>query len=202
VGYLENMRTNKEKILDAASQLFLQGGTAALSVRAIAKAAGVSTIGIYSHFEGKQGILDALYIEGFEAVDSAMSVLDLGLNPVDTILRAANNYLDLAESLPAHYNLIFGESDSNYAPGPTARLAGAAAFNKNVALAANLLPDGVSRQDQEFAAMKIWSVLHGAVALAHHAVVEIVDMTDWREQVLDTVLVVAQGSAARYSSTH
>jgi AcrR family transcriptional regulator len=189
------MRTNKEKILDAASMLFLRGGSAALSVRAIAKAAGVSTIGIYSHFEGKQGILDALYIEGFEAVDRAMSVLEPGLSPVDAVLRAASNYLDLAESRPAHYNLIFGESDSSYVPGSDARLAGAAAFNKNVALAANLLPDSVSRHDQEFAAMKVWSVLHGAVALAHHAVVEIVDMADWREQVLDTVLLVAEGIA-------
>ena len=130
-----------------------------------------------------------------------MSVLDLGLSPVDAILRAASNYLELAESRRAHYNLIFGESDSSYVPGPEARLAGAAAFNKNVALAANLLPDTVSRHEQEVAAMKVWSVLHGAVALAHHAVVEIVDMTNWREQVLDTVLVVAQGSAARYSTT-
>ena len=56
------MSNNKEKILEAASVLFLKGGSAALSVRAIAKAAGVSTIGIYSYFEGKQGILDVLYI--------------------------------------------------------------------------------------------------------------------------------------------
>ena len=183
--------------IEAASALFLEGGSAALSVRAIAKAAGVSTIGIYSHFDGKQGILDALYIEGFEAVDRAMSVLDLGLSPIDSVLRAASNYLDLAESRRAHYNLIFGESDSSYMPGPEARLAGAAAFNKNVALAANLLADGISRHAQEFAAMRIWSVLHGAVALQHHAVTEIVDMTDWREQVLDTVQMVAEGLATR-----
>lgn len=202
MDYLEPMQTNKEKILEAASRLFLQGGSAALSVRAIAKAAGVSTIGIYSHFEGKQGILDALYIEGFEAVERAMSVSGLGLSPVEATLLAANNYLDLAESRRAHYNLIFGESDSSYDPGPDARLAGAAAFEKNVALAANLLPNNASRHDQEFAAMQVWSVLHGAVALQHHAVAEIVDMADWREQVLDTVLLVAQGIAARYSSTH
>ena len=103
------MSSNKENILEAASAIFLEGGTAALSVRAIAKAAGVSTIGIYSHFDGKQGILDALYVEGFEAVDRAMSVLDLGLSPVDAILRAASNYLELAESRRAHYNLIFGD---------------------------------------------------------------------------------------------
>ena len=61
-------KDTREKILDAASALFLKGGTNALSVRAIAKGAGMSTIGIYSHFKGKQGISDALYIEGFELV--------------------------------------------------------------------------------------------------------------------------------------
>jgi AcrR family transcriptional regulator len=193
------MSNNKEDILEAASVLFLEGGTAALSVRAIAKAAGVSTIGIYSHFDGKQGILDALYIEGFAAVDRAMSVLDLGLSPIDAILRAASNYLELAESRRAHYNLIFGESGTSYMPGPEARLAGVAAFEKNVALSANLLPDGISRHVQEIAAMQIWSILHGAVALQHHAVSEIVDMTDWREQALDTVLVVAESMATRHS---
>jgi hypothetical protein len=73
-----------------------------------------------------------------------MSVLDLGLSPVDAILRAASNYLELADSRRAYYNLIFGESDSSYAPGAEARLAGAAAFNKKLALAANLLPNGSS----------------------------------------------------------
>jgi hypothetical protein len=47
--------------------------------------------------------------------------------------------------------------------------------------------------------MQIWSILHGAVALQHHAVSEIVDMTDWREQALDTVLVVAESMATRHS---
>ncbi|MEM6604761.1 MAG: TetR family transcriptional regulator, partial [Pseudomonadota bacterium] len=58
-------RSNKERILLAASKLLASGGLASLSVRAIATEAGLSTIAIYSHFQGKQGVLDALYIEGF-----------------------------------------------------------------------------------------------------------------------------------------
>jgi AcrR family transcriptional regulator len=195
VEFWESMSTNKEKILEAASALFLSGGSAALSVRAIAKSAGVSTIGIYSHFAGKQGILDALYIEGFEAVDRAMSVSDRGLSPIDAVLCAASNYLELAVSRRAHYNLIFGEGYASHIPGPEARLAGSLAFNNNVALCGNLLPAGTSRQAQQIAAMQIWSLLHGAVALENHAVSEIVDMTGWRERILDTVRIVAEGMA-------
>ena len=65
-------KDTRQKILEAASTLFLKGGTHALSVRAIAEGASMSTIGIYSHFKGKQGILDALYIEGFTLVDEMM----------------------------------------------------------------------------------------------------------------------------------
>ena len=82
------MSSNKANILEAASKLFLEGGSGALSVRAIAKQAGVSTIGIYSHFEGKQGILDALYIEGFELVSRLIDdVLDENLSPRAAIVR-------------------------------------------------------------------------------------------------------------------
>ncbi len=66
------MSSNKDNILQAASTLLLEKGLAGMSVRAIAKLAGVSTIGIYSHFQGKQGILDALYIEGYQYVGEAM----------------------------------------------------------------------------------------------------------------------------------
>ena len=63
----------KADILEAASQLFLEGGLEALSVRSIAKKANISTFGIYSHFKGKTGILDALYEEGFAYVAEAMT---------------------------------------------------------------------------------------------------------------------------------
>lgn len=193
------MSTNKEKILLAASALFLEGGTAALSVRAIAKRAELSTIGIYSHFEGKQGILDALYIEGFVAVEQAMSVLDKGLAPREAVAEAARNYLDLAEANRAHYSLIFGEGDSTYMPSAQAKQAGIAAFSKLIALSANFLDKEASQNSQEIAAIKIWSLMHGAVSLKHHAVAEIVDMSSWHDEVLETVLLLVDGIAANQS---
>ena len=45
---------NKEKIVAAATALFEERGLEALSVRTVAQGAGLSTIGIYSHFKGKQ----------------------------------------------------------------------------------------------------------------------------------------------------
>lgn len=187
------MSSNKEKILEAASVLFLSGGTGALSVRAIAKAAGVSTIGIYSHFEGKQGILDALYIEGFERVAEAMSVPRADLMPRDVVLQAARNYLDLAESSYAHYRLIFGESDASYEPSPEAKSAGATAFEKLMEGIAGLLPDDAKLEAKQMAALQVWSLMHGTVSLRHHAVAGLVDMKSWREDSLKAVVILIDG---------
>lgn len=189
------MITNKEKILEAASALFLSGGTGALSVRAIAKAAGVSTIGIYSHFDGKQGILDALYIEGFEKVETAMTVSTDGVAPRDVVARAASNYLDLAESNGAHYRLIFGESDASYKPSVKAESAGIVAFEKLTSGIAGLLPTGATLGAKQTAALQVWSLMHGAVSLRHHGVAELVDMRDWRENTLKAVMLLIDGIA-------
>ncbi|MGP4847966.1 TetR/AcrR family transcriptional regulator, partial [Marinobacter sp. 1Y8] len=74
-----------------------------MSVRAISKRAGLSTIGIYSHFQGKQGILDALYIEGFNLVREAMDVIPEGRANKEQVLEACLGYLNVGEQHEAHY---------------------------------------------------------------------------------------------------
>lgn len=181
------MNETKNKILEAASELFLEGGIAALSVRAISKKAGLSTIGIYSHFQGKQGILDSLYIEGFAMVEQGMAVLGEDISGKEAILLATRNYLDIVEKHEAHYRLIFGETDSAYTPGEEARQAGAKAFFKLTKVVSTLLPENATLEQKQEAAMQIWSVTHGYVNLTHHPVTELVDMSNWKERVTTAV---------------
>ena len=108
------MSESKSKILTAASELFREKGARGMSVRAISNRAGLSTIGIYNHFNGKQGILDALYIEGFQHVMAAVDVLNNDLSPRDAVLQGLSNYIDFARNKSAYYALIFGASDPSY----------------------------------------------------------------------------------------
>ena len=62
-------------ILRAASDLLAAEGPGALSVRRIAAAAGCSTMGLYSRFGGKDGVVDELFAEGFEHLCAAMQGL-------------------------------------------------------------------------------------------------------------------------------
>jgi AcrR family transcriptional regulator len=184
------MEDAKTKILKASSALFLKGGARALSVRAIAKRAGISTIGIYSHFQGKQGILDALYIEGFQRVSKAMDVIKPGSDPKVSVLQACQNYLDCAEKFEAHYLLIFGHPDDEYQPSPEARDVAALAFKDLTRLAAALLPLTAPPAQQLDAAIQIWSVIHGFVCLKQHTIAKAVNMRQWKARALATLEVV------------
>lgn len=186
----QNSEEAKANILAAASELFLEGGVKSLSVRAIAARAGISTIGIYSHFQGKQGILDALYIEGFELVTESMTVADGSLSARDTIMQASAQYLDMAEDHTAHYRLIFGERDASFVPSPEAEIVGATAFTTMARHVAALLPSTASRKQKQDAAVQTWAVLHGYVSLCQHDVSRLVDMSDWKAQALRSLGVL------------
>ncbi|MGB5324200.1 MAG: TetR family transcriptional regulator [Pseudomonadales bacterium] len=191
---------NKAKILAAASKLFLQGGSEALSVRAIARQAGVSTIGIYSHFDGKQGILDALYIEGFEMVSAVLDVPTESTPalraPLPALLRAASNYLELAKTHEAHYRLIFGDRQRDYQPSDEARRVGADAFARLTETVGRALPANTSKKKQQDAAIQVWSLLHGSASLRQHDVSLLVDMRSWQKRVLEAVEILLRGQFA------
>ena len=168
-----------------------------MSVRAIASQAGVSTIGIYSHFQGKQGILDALYIEGFDYV-RAVLVAACGVSDAkEAVLAGIRGYLDVASQHEATYRLIFGEVDLNYSPGEDARDAGMDAFAVLVQLGSRLLPQDSSKAEQQAVALRIWAVVHGYVSLQHHAVKDLVEIDSWAEQALAALHVVIDDVLAR-----
>lgn len=177
----------KSRILQAASKLFLEQGVTGLSVRAIAKTAGLSTIGIYSHFQGKQGILDALYIEGYRIVEKAMQIDPSGLSAFEIVDAATRGYLDVADAYEAHYRLIFGEVDSDYTPSAQARTAAKNAFKALLNISAATLPPGTPPDDIRRSALEVWAIVHGFVSLKHHAVSEMVPDLDWRQAAINAV---------------
>ena len=176
---------SRNKILSAASELFLEGGVSALSVRAISKRAGLSTIGIYSHFNGKQGVLDALYIEGFNKVYVAMDLGQKDTVSFDDVIMSCEKYLEMAYQHEAHYRLIFGESDAGYQPSEEARLAAARAFKKLVSNTDEYIQQNNLKLDKLAGALDIWAVMHGYVSISHHAMAN--ETLDWSGMALGAV---------------
>ncbi|MEM7329188.1 MAG: WHG domain-containing protein [Pseudomonadota bacterium] len=193
------MSPAKSKILIAASEIFAETGASGLSVRAISSRAGLSTIGIYNHFNGKQGILDALYIEGFELVMAAID-LDLGImSPRDAVLQGLANYIDLAARHRGHYELIFGRGDPTYKPSSAAIAVGEKAFNRLTRLVAQALPDTLSGRQKREAALQLWALAHGFVSLQDHEATDLIPMAAWRDLTMNAVTTHLDAVMARFS---
>src|SRR4051794_24641041 len=78
-------------LLDAASRLLSTEGPGALTVRRIATEAGCSTMGVYSRFGGKDGVVEELYKEGVERLFAAMD-LEESDDPLEDLRRCGLNY--------------------------------------------------------------------------------------------------------------
>ena len=173
----------RQKILEAASALFLKGGTNALSVRAIAEGAGMSTIGIYSHFKGKQGILDALYIEGVELVEKEMKAAD-GNTAAEKVINVCERILNFSESHTAHYHLIFASELKGYTPSDKAIETGKNVFTTLATLTASLAKKDLSVEEKQDIAMQIWALNHGYITLNQH---EISNRITWKDRALQAI---------------
>lgn len=181
------MQDTKTRILDAASNLFAEDGAGALSVRAISKRAGLSTIGIYNHFQGKQGILDALYIEGFEMISEAMAACQSAPCPRQGIIDAMGRYMTISSEQAGHYRLMFGQGDSTYTPSEPAKAVGEAAFAELVKLVARALPVNFNHTKQREIALQVFAAAHGYASLQHHETTELMRAPDWNALAINAV---------------
>ncbi len=59
----QEMRNTRERILDAAIELFARQGIAGTSLRQIAQAVGIKESAIYAHFEGKEALCPAIFAQ-------------------------------------------------------------------------------------------------------------------------------------------
>jgi AcrR family transcriptional regulator len=179
-------KDTRQTILDAASALFLKGGTNALSVRAIADGAGMSTIGIYSHFKGKQGILDALYIEGFELVEREMLAAD-GNTAAEKVINGCERILSFSEAYTAHYQLIFSSNLKDYTPCDDAAEVSEKVFNTFTTLTTTLIKKDLSTDDKQNMAMQLWALSHGYITLSQHNISNRLADSNWKERALQAI---------------
>ena len=89
----------EQTILQAARKLWHKGGEKALSMRAVAKAAGTNTPAVYRRFAGREEILRAL-------VKVFQRELHECLAPCRSVPEIAEAYLKFALSRPREYALM------------------------------------------------------------------------------------------------
>jgi AcrR family transcriptional regulator len=154
-----------QRILEAASELLSKEGASALSVRRIAAAAGCSTMGLYSRFGGKDGVVDELYAEGFERLVAGMKANPPTDDPLADLRRGANCYRDTALANATHYMVMFGGAVPGFVPSDASHELAHAAFAGLVAKVARCTDAGLLHGAPDQIAELLWGSIHGLVML-------------------------------------
>jgi AcrR family transcriptional regulator len=153
-------------LLHSARNIFVSEGVKGLSVRRVADAAGCTTMAVYSTFKGKEGILGALFDEGFEQLSIAQQAVDPKLKNEDRLLAFCRAYRMTAQTYPHHYALMLGNFSGEISPSPESQ-AKALATLERLADAVAALPSmrGKRRAASVENANRLFAFCHGWVSL-------------------------------------
>ncbi len=158
-------------ILAAARELLAEEGPQALTVRRIASTAGGSTMNVYSRFGGKDGVVDALLVEGFERLGEAMRAVPTTDDTIADLQQCSRAYRDFALTHRAHYELMFGRRAPGYTKSEKAVDPAKAALGMLADRIERAMDAGELRAGDPFdAAIVFWSACHGPVSLEIEAI--------------------------------
>ncbi len=109
-------QSGREAIVDAAWDLVHAEGLAALSLRDLARRAGITTPTVYAYFDSKDAIYDAMFRRSAtEFVDWVTEPLEAG-DPEELLMLRAHRFVDFCTSDVARYQLLFQRTIPNFEP--------------------------------------------------------------------------------------
>ena len=157
----------REALLLAAERVLERDGLAGLTLRAVAREAGVSHAAPKHHFGDLTGLVSELAAIGFRRFGAAMAACDAASSPLERMLARPQAYVAYAQAHPCMYSLMFRTERLDLSR-PSLREAAEASF----AGLANAI--GAMRQepigdlltlDQAAAIALAWSMVHGFTML-------------------------------------
>lgn len=158
----------RREILTAAAALLADASAGqAVTLRGIARRAGIAAPSIYPHFADRDAILAAVVAESFEDLAASMRAATdpeaPGAERVRTLCRA---YLDFAARSPGRYRVLFERTGPNISADARSYPAGLAAFDLlSSALADAVAQGGASSTDPVGDSAALWTALHGLATL-------------------------------------
>ena len=154
--------TARDTLLDAALRLLQERGPGALRIRDVATAAEQSTMGVYTHFGSKQGLLEQLYLYGFRRLEDRLQRVPSDGRDREELLAFALAYRAFALDNEALYGLMFERATPDFVPSDASRLAGLATFAMLADRVAGWRPDS---GDPAADAHLVWATMHGLVSI-------------------------------------
>jgi AcrR family transcriptional regulator len=189
----------RDKILDAARELFLAEGYDGVSMRRVAEKIEYSPTAIYVHFADKQELFHELCQQDYARLAEVFQTSAMSSDPIERLKQIGGTYTEFGVRYPNHYEFMFMTTHPPHEPNEEDReIMGnpevdAYAFLKWAVQQA--IDAGCFRaelQDAELVSQTLWAGVHGVVAL--HIAKDCDTWVDWRplqqraEQMLDVIL--------------
>lgn len=158
----------KNALIAAGLEVLASAGVERLTLREVARRAGVSHTAPYRHFANKEALLAAIAEDGFAQLTTALHIAltTSAISAAAQVVAGGLAYVQFAQQQPAIFRLMFSHIVGDRSQHPTLYRAAKHSFN-------TLLAAVVAGQQQgEFAAgpvdqltMALWAMMHGLATL-------------------------------------
>ena len=162
----------RDKILDAARELFVTEGYEGVSMRKVAEKIEYSPTAIYLHFADKEELFRELCHEDYAQLAKVFQSSMISTDPVERLKQIGAIYIDFGTRYPNHYKFMFMTPTPVHEPDETdLEIMGnpevdAYAFLKWAVQQA--LDAGCFREeftDAELISQTLWASVHGVISL-------------------------------------
>jgi AcrR family transcriptional regulator len=157
-----------DALLEAAERVLEREGLAGLTLRAVAREAGVSHAAPTHHFGDLTGLVSELAAIGFRQFNAAMAAASPSGNTPDGAIARAKAYVGYARAHPGMYGLMFRTERLDMSR-PSLHEAANAAFAELAGVVGAKRHEHIEAEalslDQAAAIVRAWSLVHGFTML-------------------------------------
>ncbi|HUJ96528.1 MAG TPA: TetR/AcrR family transcriptional regulator [Terriglobales bacterium] len=162
----------RDKILDAARELFLSEGYDGVSMRKVAEKIEYSPTAIYVHFADKEDLFRELCHQDFGRLAELFQSPDLPLSPVERLRYIGRSYIQFGIEFPNHYRMMFmtphpieglSEEDQEIKGNPEMDAYAFLRITVQQAIDGGYFRDEC--KDAELVSQTLWAAVHGVISL-------------------------------------
>ena len=188
----------RQKILNAARDLFAAHGYDAVTMRAIAKKIEYSPTAIYSHFQDKEALINELCSTDFMALASGFQRVARVSDPIERLRQIGRAYAEFGVKYTNHYRVMFMTPHPDIELDKKGIEKGNPQEDAYAMLKATII-EGIKAKryragirDAALVAQTVWAGIHGVISLEIAKVND--PWVDWRpvkkriDSMLDTLI--------------
>jgi len=162
----------RDKILDAARELFVTEGYEGVSMRRVAEKIEYSPTAIYVYFADKQQLFHELCQQDYARLAEVFQSSAMSSDPIERLKQIGSTYVEFGVRYPNHYRFMFmtphpqqepDEEDCEIMGNPEVDAYAFLRWAVQQAIDAGRLREEL--QDEELISQTLWAAVHGVISL-------------------------------------